>query len=106
MSKHGIKIALCFGLAGMALFAGNAEALTAQECGALPSNQFLAAIERGTCRVDIQTAAGPDVSFADNGDDGHNGRNGDGDHGGGNRGGGNDGGGGGGNPGGGRSTKP
>jgi hypothetical protein len=101
MSKHGIKIALCLGLAGMALFAGNADAMTAQECGSLPGNQFLAAVERGTCRIDIETAAGPD----DNGDDGHNGRSGGGGHhddGGGNReGGGNNGGG---NNGGGRAA--
>jgi hypothetical protein len=99
MSKHGIKIAFVLGVAGMALFAGNAQALTDQECTALPSNQFLAAIERGTCRVDIETAAGPDV--ADNGDDDHSGRGG-GDHG---KGGG-DRGTGGGNPNGGRPGKP
>jgi hypothetical protein len=100
MSKHGTKIALVLGMAGMALFAGNAQALTDQECTALPSNQFLAAIERGSCRIDIETAAGPDT--ADNSDDGHNGRDGGGDHG--------KGGGerntGGGNPNGGRPGKP
>jgi len=101
MSKHGIKIALCI---GMALFAGNANAMTAQECGSLPGNQFLAAVERGTCRIDIETAAGPDVTLANNGDGDHNRR------GGGNQGGGHDGGGGGndggggGNSGGGRDT--
>ena len=115
MSKHGIKIALCLGLAGMALFGGDAKAMTAQECGALPGNQFLAAIERGTCRIDIQTAAGPDATVSENtSDGGHNGRGergggGNGGGGGGNRGGGRDNGGGGGdngggNNGGGRST--
>ena len=102
MPKHGFKIALCVGLTGMALFAGRADALTAQECAALPGNQFLAAVERGTCRIDIQTAAGPDTTTG-GGDDGHNGRNNDG---GGHRGGGGggDGGDGGGSPG--RAAKP
>jgi uncharacterized membrane protein YgcG len=110
MPKHGFKIALCAGLTGMALFAGRADAMTAQECGALPDNQFLAAVERGTCRIDIQTAAGPDTTItADSGggDDGHNGRNNDGGghrDGGGRSGG--DGGDGGGNPGAGRAAKP
>ena len=99
MSKHGINIAFCLGLAGMALVAGNADALTTQECGALPGNQFLAAVERGTCRIDIETAAGPGTTLADNGDDDHNGRG--GEHGGGGGGGGGDGGGGGGGGGGG-----
>ena len=110
MSKHGIKIVLCLGLAGMALFAGNAQAMSARECSALPGNQFLAAVERGSCRVDIETAAGPDTTFADNSDDGHNRRGGGDQGGGGNRdGGGNDGGdgGNGGNPNGGKpGAKP
>ena len=109
MSKHGIKIALCLGLTGMALFAGNADAMTAQECGSLPGNQFLAAVERGTCRIDIETAAGPDTIFVNNSDDDHNGRNGGGGTkggGGGTRGGGGTTGGGGNDPTGGRSTKP
>jgi hypothetical protein len=89
MSTHGIKLALCLGLTRMALFAGNAQAMTAQECGSLPGNQFLVAVERGTCRIDIETAAGPNTTVAENGDDDHNGRNGESgghhDHGGGNR---------------------
>src|SRR5689334_20326720 len=93
MSKHGIKIALYLGLAGVALFAGNANAMTAQECGSLPGDQFLAALERGTCRIDIETAAGPDTTVANNGDGGHNRRGGGGNQDGGGRdGGGNDGG--------------
>jgi hypothetical protein len=107
MPKHGFKIALCVGLTGMALFAGSADALTDQECGALPANQFLGAVERGTCRIDIQTAAGPDMTLpgdGDGGDDDHNGRN---NEGGGHRdGGGRDGGDGGGNPGAGRAAHP
>jgi hypothetical protein len=93
MPKHGFKIALCVGLTGMALFAGRADAMTAQECSALPGNQFLAAVERGTCRIDIQTAAGPDTATADNGGGGHDGRNNDGGSSGGDGGGGRGGGG-------------
>ena len=78
MPKHGFKIALCSGLAGMALFAGTAQALSTQECGSLDGNQFLAAVERGTCRIDIQTAAGPNATFAENGGGDEDG--GDGDH--------------------------
>jgi hypothetical protein len=83
-------------LTGLALAAGDAKALTYQECGSLPNNQLLAAIERGTCRIDIETAAGPDTPIViDDSDDGggnrRNGRNGGGN--GGNDGGGNDGGG-------------
>jgi hypothetical protein len=90
MSKRGFKLSLCIGFAGMVLFAGNAHALTDQECSALPSNQYLAAIERGTCRIDIQTAAGPDATIANNNGGGsdRNGRNGGEHDGGGDNGGG------------------
>ena len=82
MSKHGLKLTLLLGLTGAALFASGANAMTSQECGALPDNQFLAAVERGSCRVDIETAAGPDTALADNGgsEDGGNGDDGDGGH--------------------------
>src|SRR6185369_2696839 len=85
MSMQGIKIALCLGFAGLALFAGNAEAMTVEECTALPGNQFLAAVERGTCRIDIETAAGPGTTAADNGDGDHNRRGGGNQGGGGGR---------------------
>jgi hypothetical protein len=64
----------------MALFAGSAQALSTQECGALEGNQFLAAVERGTCRIDIETAAGPEYIYVteNGGDDDHKRRGGEG----------------------------
>lgn len=110
MSKHGMNLSLCAGLlAGLALLSGSAGAMTKPECGALGGNQLLAAIERGTCKIDIQTAAGPDTTLVQNdsgdgtpGDPGD--RNGRGERGGNRDGGGNDGGDGGGDGGGGGRT--
>jgi len=96
MIKHSIKIAACSSILGIAVLAHDAMALTEMECEDLSGNQFLAAVERGECDIDIQTAAGPQEEAVDEqgstGD--RDGRSGGGNNGGGsgNRGGGNKGG--------------
>ncbi|MDQ7248304.1 hypothetical protein [Dongia sedimenti] len=59
MIKHSVKLAACIGVLGAAVLASDAMALNKQQCQDLPGNMFLAAIERGDCDVNIQTAAGP-----------------------------------------------
>jgi hypothetical protein len=73
--------AACIGVLGTALLTGNANALTRSECEELPGNMFLAAVERGDCDLDIQTAAGPQEELIDEGESGGN-RNRDGRNGG------------------------
>jgi uncharacterized membrane protein YgcG len=97
MLTQKMTLAACIGVMGIALLASNANAMTEEECTHLEGNQFLAAVERGACGIDIVTAAGPQETSAD---DGRDGRNGGGNHGGGDR----PKGGGGGNPGGGRAA--
>jgi len=60
MIKHSMKIAACIGILGAAALANDAMALNQVQCQELPGNMFLAAIERGDCDINIQTAAGPD----------------------------------------------
>ncbi len=110
MISPKLKIAVLAGTIQAAMLAGNAQAMTQEECARLTGNQFLAEIERGNCHIDITTAAGPDADpmlYAGGGEDG--GRTGrGGERGGGNEGGGGngDGGGDGGKTGGGRTASP
>ena len=59
MIKHSVKLAACIGILGAAVLANDAMALNQVQCQELPGNMFLAAVERGDCDLNIQTAAGP-----------------------------------------------
>jgi len=86
MLKHGLKLTACIGVVGAGLLAGDASAMTHEECIRLPANQYLAAIERGVCEINLETAAGPQQEAStDDGDGNRDGRNGGGNNGGGNR---------------------
>jgi hypothetical protein len=78
MIKHSVKLVACIGFLGGAVLANDAKALTKVECEQLPGNMFLAAIERGDCDINIQTAAGPQEDLIPEDDQDHNrdGRNG------------------------------
>jgi uncharacterized membrane protein YgcG len=78
MIKHSVKLVACIGFLGGAVLANDAKALTKVECEQLPGNMFLAAIERGDCDINIQTAAGPqdEPIIEDNHDHNRDGRNG------------------------------
>jgi hypothetical protein len=56
--KHSVKLAACVAILGAAALAGDAMALSQEQCQQLPGNMFLAAVERGDCDINIQTAAG------------------------------------------------
>jgi hypothetical protein len=95
MLTHKLTLAVCAGMLGTALLASESSALTVEECSHLSGNQYLAAIERGACSVDFETAAGPQQDANAGGDDSGDGdtggrgdRTGKGDGGGGDRGGG------------------
>ena len=60
MIKHSMKLAACISFFGVAVLSENAMAMSQHACELLPGNMFLAAVERGDCDIDIQTAAGPD----------------------------------------------
>lgn len=81
-----ISLVACIGVVGAALLAGNANAMTTEECTHLDGNAYLAAIERGACGIDIVTAAGPQQEAStgddDGGQGGRDGRNGGGKEGG------------------------
>ena len=105
MIKFGLTLTACAGALCATLLPGEANASTHEECLRLSANQYLAAIERGVCDVNIETAAGPQQDAAAGGGDG--GRDGRGEGGNGGNGGLSEGGdktSGGGNPGGGRGT--
>jgi hypothetical protein len=72
------RFAACVGMLSTVLLANDALAMSDQECARLPGNQFLAAIERGNCRVDFETAAGPQETLVvgSNDEGGRDGRNG------------------------------
>ena len=96
MLRQRFEIAACIGVIGAALLAGEADAKTYEECLRLSANEYLAAIERGVCDINIETAAGPqqEASADDEGSrDGRNGGERGGNNGGGNRDGGKTGGG-------------
>jgi hypothetical protein len=59
MTKHSMKLAACISVLGAMVLASDAMALNQVQCQDLPGNMFLAAIERGDCDLNIQTAAGP-----------------------------------------------
>ncbi len=92
MIKHSMTLAACVGILGATVLANDAMALNKIQCQQLPGNMFLAAIERGDCDINIQTAAGPDeqliVETPKTNRDGRGGRDGGGNPGGGNPGGG------------------
>ena len=96
MTNHYAMLAACFGILGGATLAHSASALTVDQCEQLSGNAYLAAIERGECDINLQTAAGPDEQpvpqEGSNPDRNHDGRNGGrgGEGGGDNDGGGND----------------
>ena len=81
MKTIRLASAACIGAMGVALLAGDAAAFTHEECLRMPANQYLAAIERGVCEINFETAAGPQQASMDDGDGGRDGR-GDGNHGG------------------------
>ena len=123
MFTRNLALAACIGVMGATLQANSGHAMTFEACEQLQPNQYLAAIERGECQIaNIETAAGPSQSDADNGgggggnggrdkertgrsDGGGNGGGGGGNGGGGGRGG-NSGGGRGGNNAGGPAGRP
>jgi hypothetical protein len=80
MIKHSMKLAACIGIVSATVLANDAMALNQVQCQGLPGNMFLAAIERGDCDVNIQTAAGPQeeviVEDPNPGRDGRGGRTG------------------------------
>ena len=61
MMKHSVTLFACLAMFGAAVMASDAKAMTRDQCEQLSGNMFLAAIERGECDVNIQTAAGPEV---------------------------------------------
>ena len=79
MLTSRLTLAVCVGVLGATLLVNDAEALTDAECSRLTGNAFLAAVERGTCKIDeIVTAAGPQQDASTGGDETgeHDGRNG------------------------------
>lgn len=60
MIKHSMKLTACVSILGATFLANDAMALNQIQCRELPGNMYLAAIERGDCDINIQTAAGPD----------------------------------------------
>ena len=76
MTKHSVKLAACIGILGATVLANDAMALNKVQCEQLPGNMFLAAIERGDCDIDLQTAAGPQEEVAVPEDDGNRNRDG------------------------------
>lgn len=75
MIKYGLTLTACAGALCATLLPGDAHAFTHEECLRLSANQYLAAIERGVCDVNIETAAGPQQdAAADAGDGNRDGR--------------------------------
>ncbi len=62
MIRHSMKLAACISIFGVAVLSNNAMAMNKQACEQLPGNMFLAAVERGECDINIQTAAGRKMS--------------------------------------------
>jgi uncharacterized membrane protein YgcG len=76
MISQNVKRAAWLGIAGAALLATAANALENQDCGHMTDDQFLAALERGTCRIDLETAAGADQGGGNTGRNAHDGHDG------------------------------
>jgi len=70
MIKHSMKLAACIGIFGVAVLSNNAMAMNQEACESLPGNTFLAAVERGDCEINIQTAAGPAEEANSEGEEG------------------------------------
>ncbi|WP_395019882.1 hypothetical protein [Dongia sp.] len=81
MIKHSEKILAVLGILGVIALASSAKADTQDECEQLSGNMYLAAIERGDCDINIQTAAGPQEEPT-SGEDGDQNRHRDGRNGG------------------------
>jgi|UPI0004819022 hypothetical protein len=79
MIKHSMKLAAALSILSATVLANDAMAMTQVQCKELPGNMFLAAIERGDCDLNIQTAAGPQEELIvedPKRDPGHDGRTG------------------------------